>query len=43
LLAFAFVLVPFLHLGDKRQGQPVGAVPAGGPAGGHIVRGVINE
>jgi len=25
LTAFALVLVPFLHLGDKRQGQPVAA------------------
>jgi MFS family permease len=41
--AFAFVLVPLLHLGDKLQGQPIGAVPAGGPEGGHVVRGVINE
>ena len=41
--AFAFVLVPFLHLGDKLQGQPVTTVPAGGPEGGHIVRGVISE
>ena len=41
--ALAFVLVPLLHLGDKLQGQPIGSVPAGGPEGGHIVRGVINE
>ena len=41
--AFAFVLVPLLRLGDKRQGQPIGAVPAGGPETGHIVRGVIDE
>jgi len=41
--AFAFVLVPLLHLGDKRQGQWVGVVPAGGPEAGHIVRGVIIE
>ncbi len=26
--AFAFVLVPLLRLGGKRQGQPVGALPA---------------
>jgi len=41
--AFAFVLVPLLHLGDKRHGLPVNAVPAGGPEGGHIVRGMISE
>ena len=41
--AFAFVLVPLLRLGDKRQGQPVGAMPAGGPETGHIVRGVIGD
>jgi len=41
--AFAFILVPLLHLGDKRQGQPVVAVPAGGPETGHVVRGVISE
>jgi MFS family permease len=28
--AFAFVLVPLLRLGDKRQGQPVGPALAGG-------------
>jgi predicted MFS family arabinose efflux permease len=39
--AFAFVLVPLLHLGDKRQGMPASAMPAGGPEGGHIVRGVV--
>jgi len=37
------VLVPLLRLGDKRQGQWVGVVPAGGPEPGHIVRGVVNE
>ena len=41
--ALAFVLVPLLQLGDKLQGQPVGAIPAGGPEGGHMVRGVISE
>ncbi len=41
--AFAFLLVPLLRLGDKRQGQPVGAMPAGGPETGHIVRGVISD
>jgi MFS family permease len=41
--AFAFVLVPLLRLGDKPQGQPVAAMPAGGPETGHIIRGVINE
>jgi MFS family permease len=41
--ALAFVLVPLLQLGDKRQGQWVGAVPAGGPEVAHIVRGVISE
>lgn len=41
--AFAFVLVPLLRLGDKRQGQSVGVVPAGGPEPSHIVRGVVNE
>ncbi len=40
--AFAFVLVPLVHLGDKLQGQPAGAIPAGGEAG-HIIRGVISE
>ena len=39
--AFAFVLVPLLRLGDKRQGVPASAMPAGGPETGHIVRGVI--
>ena len=28
--AFAFVLIPLLHLGDKPQGQPVGASAEGG-------------
>jgi MFS family permease len=41
--AFAFVLVPLLHLGDKRQGLAAGAVPAGGPERGHVVRGTISE
>jgi len=41
--AFAFVLVPLLRLGDKPQGLPFGAVPAGGPEGGHVIRGVISE
>jgi MFS family permease len=41
--AFAFLLVPLLRLGDKRQGQPVAAMPAGGPETGHIVRGVIGD
>jgi len=39
--AFAFVLVPLLRLGDKRQGQTLGGPPAGGPELGHIVRGVV--
>jgi hypothetical protein len=29
------------HLGDKRQGAVIGGAPAGGPEGGHIIRGVI--
>jgi hypothetical protein len=41
--AFAFLLVPLLRLGDKRQGQPAGAIPAGGPETGHIVRGVVGD
>jgi len=41
--AFAFVLVPLLRLGDKRHGQAVVAVPAGGPEVGHVVRGVIDN
>jgi len=41
--AFAFVLVPFLRLGDKPQGQVVGTAPAGGPETGRIVRGVITD
>ena len=40
--AFAFVLVPLLRLGDKPQGEPIGAMPAGGPETGHIVRGVVD-
>jgi MFS family permease len=32
--AFAFVLVPLLRLGDKRQGQVIGAIPASGAEGG---------
>jgi MFS family permease len=39
--AFAFVLIPLLRLGDKRQGVPASAMPAGGPESGHIVRGVV--
>ena len=39
--ALAFVLVPLLRLGDKRQGQPLGGPPAGGPELGHIVRGAV--
>ena len=39
--ALAFVLLPLLHLGDKRQGVVIGGAPAGGPEGGHIIRGVI--
>ncbi len=41
--AFAFVLVPLLRLGDKRQGQMVGAIPVGGPETGRVVRGVIGD
>jgi MFS family permease len=41
--AFAFLLVPLLRLGDKRQGQPVGVMPAGGPETGHVVRGVVGD
>jgi MFS family permease len=41
--AFAFVLVPLLRLGDKRQGHPVGVMPAGGPATGHVARGIIGD
>jgi MFS family permease len=33
--AFAFVLVPLLRLGDKRQGQPASATQAG-PERGHV-------
>ncbi len=40
--AFAFLLVPLLHLGDKRHGKPVGAVPVG-PEAGRVVRGMIGE
>jgi hypothetical protein len=36
--AFAFVLVPLLRIGDKRQGVPASAMPAGGPETGHIAR-----
>lgn len=39
--ALAFVLLPLLHLGDKRHGDAIGSGPAGGPEGGHIVRGMI--
>jgi len=35
--------VPLLRLGDKRQGQSVRVVPAGGPEPDHTVRGVVNE
>ena len=38
--AFAFVLVPLLRLGDKRQGEPAGAALAGVPESGNIARGV---
>jgi MFS family permease len=41
--AFAFVLVPLLHLGDKPQGRAVVAVPASGPETGHMVRTIVNE
>jgi MFS family permease len=41
--AFAFILVPLLRLGDKRQGQPAGPALAAGPAGGRVVRGIISE
>src|ERR1700685_2592195 len=41
--ALAFVLLPLLHLGDKPQGTAIGVVPASGPEGGHIIRGVIND
>jgi MFS family permease len=39
--ALAFVLLPLLHLGDKRHGDAIGSGPAGGPEGGHIIRGMI--
>jgi MFS family permease len=38
--AFAFVLVPLLRLGDKRQGEPAGAALAGAPENGDIVHSV---
>jgi MFS family permease len=41
--AFAFVLVPLLRLGDKRQGQPAGPALGGGPAAGGAVGGVIGD
>ena len=41
--AFAFVLLPLLHLGDKPQGQPVDAMVAGGPETGRVVRGVVSD
>jgi MFS family permease len=41
--ALAFVLVPLLRLGDKRQGQAVIVVPAGGPEAGRVVRGMISD
>jgi predicted MFS family arabinose efflux permease len=40
--AFAFVLVPLLRLGDKRQGEPASAMAAGGLEDGHIVHGVAD-
>jgi predicted MFS family arabinose efflux permease len=39
--AFAFVLVPLLRLGDKRQGEPAGAALAGVPEAGNTMRGVV--
>jgi MFS family permease len=39
--AFAFVLVPLLRLGDKRQGEPGGAALDGRPATGPMVRGAV--
>jgi MFS family permease len=39
--AFAFVLVPLLRLGDKRQGEPGGAALDGRPASGPMVRGAV--
>jgi MFS family permease len=39
--AFAFVLVPLLRLGDKRQGEPGGAALDGRRARGPMVRGAV--
>jgi MFS family permease len=39
--AFAFVLVPLLRLGDKRQGEPGGAALDGRAASGPMVRGAV--
>jgi predicted MFS family arabinose efflux permease len=39
--AFAFVLVPLLRLGDKRQGEPAGAALAGAPPNGPIGRSIV--
>jgi MFS family permease len=39
--AFAFVLVPLLRLGDKRQGEPGGAALDVRPATGPMVRGAV--
>lgn len=39
--ALAFVLLPLLHLGDKRHGDAIGSGPAGGPEGGHVIRGMV--
>jgi MFS family permease len=41
--AFAFVLIPLLRLGDKRQSQPAGPALAGASESGHIVGGVISD
>jgi predicted MFS family arabinose efflux permease len=40
--AFAFVLVPLLRLGDKRQGEPAGAALGGVPEAGNTMRGVVD-
>ena len=37
--AFALVLVPLLHLGDKRQGQVAGAMPTGA----HAIRSMVGD
>jgi MFS family permease len=39
--AFAFILVPLLRLGDKRQGEPASVIRPGGPENGHVVSGVV--